>query len=69
MQCPDHEENSVGSCQTCSREICQICLEELDTPEDFECPECGEYGARLFDTKYTDLVDRQDEPENDRFEL
>ena len=44
-QCPDHEEISVGSCQTCSREVCEICLEDLDSPGDFECPECG---ARLL---------------------
>lgn len=69
MQCPDHEEISVGSCQTCSREVCEICLEELDAPEDFECPECGEYGAVLYDVEFSDLVDKQDEPETDRYEV
>jgi len=69
MQCPEHEEISVGCCLTCLRAVCEICLEELDSAEDFECPECGEYGAKLYDFDYSDLVDATDEPDKDRFEL
>jgi hypothetical protein len=48
--CPDHPDSTtIGSCQTCGREVCEVCLEDLDTPEEFECPDCGEYGVALFD--------------------
>ena len=49
MHCPDHDEVTVGSCETCGREVCELCLEEADSPEEFECPECGEYGVALYD--------------------
>lgn len=49
MQCPDHDEAAVGACETCGREVCELCLEEVDSPEEFECPECGEYGVALYD--------------------
>lgn len=49
MHCPDHDEVAVGSCETCGREVCELCLEEAESPEEFECPECGEYGVALYD--------------------
>ncbi len=49
MLCPDHDNVTVGACETCGREVCEICLEEAEFPEDFECPECGEYGVAMYD--------------------
>ena len=49
MHCPDHDEVAVGACETCGREVCEICLDKTEYPEDFECPECGEYGVAMYD--------------------
>jgi hypothetical protein len=29
--------------------VCELCLEEVDAPDEFECPECGEFGIALYD--------------------
>jgi len=39
----------VGACETCGREVCELCLEEVESPDEFECPECGELGVALYD--------------------
>ena len=49
MHCPDHDDVAVGACETCGREVCELCLEGTDSPEDFECPECGEYSVAMYD--------------------
>jgi hypothetical protein len=49
VQCPDHDEVAVGACETCGREVCELCLEEVESPDEFECPECGELGVALYD--------------------
>lgn len=61
MECPDHNEVSVGCCRTCSREVCEYCLEDIDVPDEFECPDCGEFGVALYDEDYGPLVE-EDEP-------
>ncbi len=61
MRCPDHDELSVAACETCGREVCEICLDEAESPEEFECPECGEYGVAMFDDDYGDLVEDEEE--------
>ena len=48
MQCQEHGEASVGTCETCGREVCDVCLEEAEA-EEFECPDCGEYGVAMYD--------------------
>ena len=60
MQCQEHGEVSVGTCQTCGREVCEVCLEEAKTPEEFECPDCGEYGVALYDEDFGDLSEEQE---------
>lgn len=65
MHCPDHDAVTVGACETCGREVCEICLEDAESPEDFECPECGEYGVALYDDDYDD----SGESEEARFEM
>ena len=48
--CPDHEgEPAVGVCLTCGRDVCEACLEDAASPEEFACPSCGAFGAALFD--------------------
>ncbi len=66
MQCPDHDEVSIGSCQTCGREVCEICLEDAEAPEEFECPDCGEIGVTLYDEDYLGL---EEEEEESRYDL
>lgn len=60
MHCHEHGEVSVGICETCGRDICEFCLEEVDFPEEFECPDCGEYGVSLFDEGYGDLSEEEE---------
>lgn len=55
MDCHEHGEVSVGTCETCGREVCEICLEEAEIPEEFECPDCGEYGVALYDDEFGEL--------------
>lgn len=52
MYCQDHEELVMGACQTCGREVCDVCLEDVESVEDFECPDCGEYGVETYDADY-----------------
>jgi predicted RNA-binding Zn-ribbon protein involved in translation (DUF1610 family) len=66
MQCPDHDEVSVGTCQTCGREVCEVCLEEVESPEDFECPDCGEFGVAMYDDEY---MGEEEEEEGRGFDL
>ena len=49
MHCPDHDAVTIGACETCGREVCEVCLEEVETPEDYECPDCGEIGVAVYD--------------------
>ena len=63
VKCPDHEELSIGVCQTCGREVCEICLQEVESPEEFECPDCGEYGVALHDDEYGDYREEEEEPD------
>ena len=58
MQCQEHGEPSVGACETCGREVCWICLEEIEGPGEFECPDCGEYGVAMYDDGTSDLSEK-----------
>ena len=60
MQCQEHGEVSVGACETCGREVCNLCLEEAEIPEEFECPDCGERGVALYDDDYGDLSEKEE---------
>lgn len=59
MHCPDHGELSIGVCPTCGREVCEICLEDVESPEEFECPDCGEYGVALYDDDYGTMEEEE----------
>jgi hypothetical protein len=50
----------VGTCETCGREVCEICLEEAETLEEFECPDCGEYGVAMYDEDYGGLGEEEE---------
>ena len=66
LVCPDHpDSSSVGACETCGREVCDMCLEDVDAPDEFECPDCGEYGVAMYDDGY----DQTGEEEEVRYEL
>ena len=53
VACPDHnEELAVGTCSSCQREVCEVCLEEAGSPDEWECPDCGGYGVDFFDDDY-----------------
>lgn|GEM_PF-1209191 len=60
MECPDHGRVSVGSCKSCGREVCGICLQEVDDADDFECPDCAEYGVALYDEDCSRWVKEED---------
>lgn len=59
MRCQEHGELSLGTCETCSREVCDVCLEETDIPGEFECPDCGEYGVAMYDGDSGDLSEKE----------
>ena len=50
--CLDHGEAGTGACETCGRAVCRRCLEEAESPTEFECPDCGEYGVAMHDEDY-----------------
>jgi len=56
-ECPDHDEVTVGACLTCQREVCEYCLEEVDDPAEFECPDCGHLGVAPHDHDYGRILD------------
>ena len=49
MRCVNHDRPALGLCPTCGRWVCGLCLDELDSPRDYACPDCGGRGAALFD--------------------
>lgn len=59
LDCPDHHVLSFGSCRTCGREVCELCLRGAPAPDAFECPDCGERGMIVYDADYSDLVNER----------
>ena len=63
LYCPDHPDlPAVGSCETCGREVCEECLKDAAAPEEYECPDCGGYGAALYDEDYSGTEDVEEAP-------
>ena len=50
--CPDHPEQPViGTCETCGREVCDLCLEEVDAPEEVSVDSLVGEAARADDRR------------------
>lgn len=51
--CPDHDDElAIGVCSSCQREVCEVCLEDSPSPDEWECPDCGGYGVVYFDDEF-----------------
>jgi len=54
MLCLNHDRPALGVCPTCGRYVCGLCLDELESPQEYVCPDCGGHGAVLFDADLED---------------